>query len=83
MVQREMGRQPNEFIPVKYTNQSVEQYSNVLLNVLVGSMFLLFFYQVFKNKNQPGGGNLGKGGKANPPNKDNKSGGWFGNQGGF
>ena len=44
LVQREMGRQPNEFIPVKYTNQSEENMSNLFLNVLIGSMFLVFFY---------------------------------------
>lgn len=51
MVQREMGRQPNEFIPVKYTNQSEEQFSNIIFNVLIGSLFLLFFYQVLRNRN--------------------------------
>jgi ATP-dependent Zn protease len=64
MVQREMGRQPHEFIPVKYTNQSEEQFGNLLINVLIGSLFLLFFYQLLKNRNQPGGGSsAAKGGK--------------------
>ena len=43
MVQREMGRSPSEFIPVKYTNQSEEGMGTFMLNMLVGSLFVLFF----------------------------------------
>ena len=44
MVQREMGRNPGEFIPVKYTNQSEDGVGNIMMNLLVGSLFVLFFY---------------------------------------
>jgi hypothetical protein len=44
MVQREMGRQPNEFIPVKYTNQSEEGMGNFMMNMLIGGLFIAFFY---------------------------------------
>ena len=51
---------------------------------MIGGMFLLFFYQVLKNRNQQGGGrNINKGGKSNQASKDNKEGGWFNNQGGL
>jgi hypothetical protein len=80
MVQREMGRQPNEFIPVKYSNQSEDSMSNVLLNVMVGSLFLLFFYQIYKNRK----GGLGSGGSSGASGKKptgtggkDQKGGWF------
>ena len=44
MVQREMGKQPNEFIPVKYSNQSEDAFGNIMINLMVGGLFLLFFY---------------------------------------
>lgn len=44
MVQREMGKQPHEFIPVKYANQGEDSMSNVLLNGLIGGLFIMFFY---------------------------------------
>jgi hypothetical protein len=60
-----MGRQPNEFIPVKYNNQGEEQMSNLMMNLLVGSLFVLFFYQIYRNRN--GGAPTGKGGKPGAP----------------
>ena len=60
LVQREMGRQPHEFVPVKYTNQSEEQVTNVMFKILVGGLFLMFFYQIYKSRNQGGPGGPGK-----------------------
>jgi len=74
LVQREMGRQPNEFVPVKYTNQSEEQVTNVMFKILVGGLFLMFFYQIYKSRNQGGSGH-GKPGT--PSKKDQGGGGWF------
>jgi len=51
---------------------------NFLLNVLVGSLFVLFFYQIYKGKNQ----GVGKGGKPGAP-KDGKTSSWFNQQGGM
>lgn len=81
LVQREMGRSPQEFIPVKYTNQSEEGMGNFMMNMLVGSLFVLFFYQIYKSGRGGGAKPTGKGGK--PANKD--QGGWFqgGQKGGF
>ena len=56
LVQREMGRQPHEFVPVKYTNQGEEQVTNMLFKILVGGLFLMFFYQIYKSRNQGGPG---------------------------
>lgn len=44
MVQREIGRSPAEFVPVKYTNQSEEGMGTFMMNMLIGSLFVLFFY---------------------------------------
>ena len=65
LVQREMGRQPNEFIPVKYTNMSDDQIGNLLINVLVGSLFVMFLYQIYKGRTKGGmgGSSAAKGGK--------------------
>jgi len=78
LIQREMGKQPNEFIPVKYTNQGEEQYSNILLNVMIGSMLLLFFYQIYKGKTGGGPGQPGKKGTGKDAQKG--SGSWFNQQ---
>ena len=44
LVQREMGRGPNEFVPVKYTNQSEEGMGTFMMNMLIGGLFIAFFY---------------------------------------
>ena len=72
MVQREMGRNPAEFIPVKYTNESEEGMGTFMMNMLVGSLFVLFFYQIYKT------GRAGKGGsKPGVKGSSGKEGGWF------
>lgn len=53
-----MGRQPNEFIPVKYKNQSEESASNIMLNLMIGGLFVAFLYQIYK---QRGGKGIGTG----------------------
>lgn len=44
LVQREMGKQPSDFIPVKYTNHGDESLSGSMVNIAIGAMFLFFFY---------------------------------------
>ena len=82
MVQREMGRNPAEFIPVKYTNDSEEGMGTFMMNMLVGSLFVLFFYQIYKTGKAGKGGS--KPGVKGSSGKD-KEGGWFqgGSKGGF
>ena len=87
MVQREMGKQPHEFIPVKYTNQSEEQMGNFMMNLLIGGLFGLFLYQILKSRNQGGSGGIGGAAKGTGKTGSNvgkdQKGGWFGGQGGM
>ena len=77
MVQREMGRNPNEFIPVKYTNQSEEGMGTFMMNMLVGGLFVLFFYQIYKS-GKAGGASKGTRGSSSGKNAAPKEGGsWF------
>ena len=67
-----MGRNPAEFIPVKYTNDSEEGMGTFMMNMLVGSLFVLFFYQIYKT------GRAGKSGtKPGVKGSSGKEGGWF------
>jgi AFG3 family protein len=82
LVQREMGKQPHEFVPVKYTNQSEEQMGNYLLNLLIAGLVVVFFAQIYKNRNK--GSGTGTGGKGGSPNKGGQEGGgWFNQKGGM
>lgn len=71
MVQREMGRQPEEFVPVAYSSTTEESMQGLFLNGLIGALFIMFFYQIYKGRNKP---TSTKGGKA--ASKD-QSKGWF------
>ena len=79
MVQREMGKQPDEFIPVKYSNNTGESLNNTMMNILIGTMFITFFYSMYKGRNQNISTGLKKGTKGKPTDK--KSGGFFGGGG--
>ena len=84
MVQREMGRNPAEFIPVKYTNQSEESTGTFMMNMLIGSLFVLFFYQIYKaGRGGKGLGGKGTGSAGKDAGKD-KGNSWFqGGKGGM
>ena len=72
-----MGRNPSEFIPVKYTNQSEEGMGTFMMNLLIGSLFIMFFYQIYKSGKGKGGlGGGTKGSQKGGVNKD-QGGGWF------
>jgi AFG3 family protein len=77
MVQRQMGLQPNEFVPVKYVNEQEKQMQTFVFNLLFGLVGIGALYSIFKGRN----GNVGKKtGKA--AKKSNKQdGGWFGGGG--
>jgi len=81
LVQREMGKQPHEFVPVKYTNQDEGSLSANLMNVAIGAMFCAFFYSIYKGRNGTKPSTGKKSGK--PADKDKKSGGFFGGGGGM
>lgn len=36
---------------------------NILMNVLIGSLFIMFFYQIYKGRNKGLGGGAGGAGK--------------------
>jgi len=39
-----MGKQPHDFIPVKYTNSSEDNVFGSIMNVMIGALFIAFFY---------------------------------------
>ena len=42
MVQKEMGKQAHEYIPVKYTNEDDKTAGANFVNLLIGVLFLTF-----------------------------------------
>ena len=80
MVQRQMGKQPNEFIPVKYVNDSQLSNSHIMFNFVMMAITAVAFYSLYKR------GRIGgtKPGQKKGQAKKNDSGGWFGsNMGGI
>ena len=70
-----MGKQPNEFIPVKYVNDSEGGSSQVLFNIVMMTITGIAFYSLYK-RGRPGA--LKSGTKKNPVKKNESGGGWFG-----
>ena len=60
-----MGKQPNQFIPVKYVNAPDEGVSNFMFNLMIGSIAVIAFYNVYKGRNGPTAGKNVKGRKSN------------------
>jgi len=77
LIQREMGKTPQEFIPLKYSNESDQVNTNLVVNLLVGGLFGLFLYQVIKGRNNKGS----TGSKKSASKSSNSSSGFMG--GGF
>lgn len=57
--QKEMGKNINEFIPVKYSNISEDGESNPAFRLAVGAAFVLLCVQVYRTLH---GGKSGSGG---------------------
>jgi len=55
LIQREMGKTPQEFVPLKYSNESEQSSSNLILNCLIAALFGLFMWQILKGRNNKGG----------------------------
>jgi len=68
-----MGKQPAEFVPVKYVNDS-EGGPNFFMLLMAGFV-VLTGYQIYKGANP---GNIGKGAKGAAKKKDSASSNWFG-----
>lgn len=79
LIQREMGKTPQEFVPLKYSNESEQSSSNLLLNFLIAGLFGLFMWQILKGRNPTGGSGTAKKGSSKT---SNSSGGFMGG-GGF
>ena len=74
-VQRQMGKQPGEFIPVKYVNDETDQAQLVfrgMMALLVG----VTLYQIYRSANPGAGGKAGKG--ASKKSGSSSGSNWFG-----
>jgi len=49
-----MGKQPNDFVPVKYSSEGGAE-TNVTANLLLGGLFGLFLYQIYRSMHGRGG----------------------------
>jgi len=80
MVQRQMGKNPNDFIPVSYTNATDESLAAFFFNVGMGLVAAAAFYNIYKGRSGPSaGGKAAKGGKSSA----NKGSSWFQGMGGM
>jgi len=50
MVQRQMGKQPNDFIPVSYVNVQEESMAAFFFNVFMGMVAVAAFYNIYKGR---------------------------------
>lgn len=73
LAQREMGRDPNSFVPVKYGSAEEEERSPAI-NLMIGASFAMMMVLIYRSMHGKGGG-TGTGGKSTP-NKN--TGGGFG-----
>jgi len=74
-----MGKTPQEFVPLKYSNESEQSSSNLFLNFLIAGLFGLFMYQIWKGRNPKGGkGGTKKGGSGKSGSGGFMGGGGFG-----
>lgn len=77
MVQRQMGLQPTDFVPVKYVNDQERQMQSFMFNLMFGLVGLGAFYSIFKGRSGGIGGKAGKNVKKTGKS-DKGGGGWFG-----
>ena len=72
-----MGKQPNDFVPLKFASESPSDGQNTLMYLLLLGMCGLFMYQVYKGSK--GGASTGSKTKKD----SSKKGGMFGGGGGM
>lgn len=63
MAQREMGKDPSQFVPIKYGSASGEEQFPIV-NVLIGSLFLLMLARLYKQTHGKGKSGTGKPGSS-------------------
>lgn len=80
LAQREMGRVPNEFVPVKYASEASMTQNNSMMNFMIGGLFIALMLQIYRSMH--GKGPKGKGGSGTKGG-DQSSGGMRGGGGGM
>lgn len=55
LAQREMGRVPNEFVPVKYASEASMTQNNAMMNFMIGGLFLALMLQIYRSMHGKGG----------------------------
>ena len=71
MVQRQMGKQPSQFIPVKYVNDNELTFQSAMFTFIIAAMAVAGIYQLVRR-----GGKLPPPGKKGVPQKKENSS-WF------
>lgn len=61
LAQREMGKVPNDFVPVKYASEASLSQNNTMINLMIGGLFLAFMIQIYRSMHGQGGPKGGKG----------------------
>ena len=64
LAQREMGKSPQQFVPVKYAN-TAEDGSNPAVNYIIGGAFILLLIQLYRTMHGKGGSTGSSGGTSN------------------
>lgn len=82
LAQREMGKVPNEFVPVKYANEASLQQNNAMMNFMIGGVFLALMLQIYRSMHGKGGSGPKGTGKGVGKGSEGGSGGPFGGRGG-
>lgn len=59
LAQREMGKMPNDFVPVRYAS-STEGEGSPIMNFAIGGLFLLLLLQIYRSMHGKGPGSGGQ-----------------------
>lgn len=62
LAQREMGKPPQQFVPVKFANEPAGGNQNFLMNYLIGAAFLALLVQLYRTMHGKGGSSSGSSG---------------------
>jgi len=65
LAQREMGKSPQQFVPVKYANTADNDGMNPAVNYIIGGAFLLLLFQLYRTMHGKGGSTGSSGGQSN------------------
>lgn len=80
LAQREMGKVPNQFVPVKYaSSEDKNNQSNAMMNFMVGGLFIALMFQIYRSMH----GKRGAKGTGPAGKKVDKEGSDWGSKGGM